>query len=317
VSIETSIMESYRTFGFVVCRGVFKSDDLNIMKEEALRLVKQESEAQSLDDAAQSGVKPVAAPIEKSDPLATLFFNSSAFQIVRWILKDSFYFFSSHLSVFGGSSSWHRDTYFPFSWLKANIYLESLEEGGIGEFCLLPGSHLHGSAFADRATDGINWPSYREKKINYFNNIDLTSGVVTFDLPYAKICLSPGDVLLFDTRLIHNVVSQSSRRSLIGINFVDRSPKWFTQDFRVDSFSPLDFYKARLLIDQIEGGLYGRSSNLNYPSNFFKRYEGTFLKKFMLEDISEVQYEELRTVYFKSKSPKALHDMLLDGMTFN
>lgn len=293
-----SFKRHYFAFGWVVLRNVFDQPMLERLTNAADILVKQQPECVLLPNGQPFPKTPIGGPVERSNFIADIIFESPILDFIRFIFDDKFYYYSSHLSYFLGGSSWHKDTGYLQNWLKANIYLsEPANDLADGNFLIVPGSHHPNSSYSShvqRVLDGTAGELAKGRL--HAPEFNLASYQMSFGFPFTEICLNAGDVLFFDTRTIHTVRATRRLRRLIGVNFIDRA---VSREF--PKFTPREsllvdddyFYRARTLSTTIETKVNGRRHTYNYPNNFYDSSKESVIGRFLLRDMPTEFYENI------------------------
>ena len=208
-------IEHFKTFGFLLLRGAFGSDDLNIINDEyeiglKIKLEKDNKPRGARGQLNWSNLGPETPYLAKlpEDPRIC----GTAEQLLA---EDAVALFSTANHFSGDRTPWHPDTDDPnCRSAKFHLYLQPLDENS-GALRVIPGSHL--SPFHDElhriGLKGSNEGS--ESDNSYLNK----SGLGLNDIP-AHVCKSePGDVILFHGRLWHATWKGSKDRRVVGCTF--------------------------------------------------------------------------------------------------
>lgn len=129
------------------------------------------------------------------------------------LLGDSWSTYGGDGSLKTGDTPWHSDcVYMPRGWeaksttphLKVAFYLDPLTQD-TGALRVIPGSHLHGDAYAGVLDTAI-----------YAGAL----GVEAHAIPSVTLASQPGDLILFDHRLKHAAFGGGTRRRQFAINCI-------------------------------------------------------------------------------------------------
>jgi hypothetical protein len=186
----------------------------------------------------QSGKLSVSGILENNANLRLRYEEIFRSSQLRSVLAEH-YFFGSDASVFWSGSSWHRDQFTPFPFIKALLYLSGSFDGEL-EFLFYPGSHRFGDSYARELTTRIDWPTTKyiptsESLVQLEADFFELSGVA----PYVKIALRPGDVILFDSRVVHSTIATNKLRRLLATSWVGHPSIWSD-----NSYSPVSLVQT-------------------------------------------------------------------------
>jgi ectoine hydroxylase-related dioxygenase (phytanoyl-CoA dioxygenase family) len=125
------------------------------------------------------------------------------------LLGDDFNYMGSDGNYFTGETTWHRDSEMPGNaFVKAAFYLDPVSRD-TGCLRVVPGSHLEG-----------NLPEWREET---FRDSEAQWRQAQCDLPAVALESEPGDVLLFNHRLMHASFGGSKARRMFTFNLSRRA----------------------------------------------------------------------------------------------
>ncbi|MDB4473487.1 phytanoyl-CoA dioxygenase family protein [Opitutaceae bacterium] len=125
------------------------------------------------------------------------------------LLGDDFNYMGSDGNYFTGETTWHRDSEMPGNaFAKVAFYLDPVARD-TGCLRVMPGSHLEGSL--------VEW---REET---FRDSDDQWGLSQRDLPAVALESQPGDVLVFNHRLMHASFGGSTARRMFTFNLSRRA----------------------------------------------------------------------------------------------
>ena len=101
-------------------------------------------------------------------------------------------------------------------------------------FLYVPGSHHVSYIYSRSLVKGLHWPKgaglnpiYFKNELNFNNN-----EAIGYNVPNIPITISWGDLIVFDTRGIHEVASNTKRR-LIALSFI---PKPILAGYQANDF---------------------------------------------------------------------------------
>ncbi|MFI9208624.1 phytanoyl-CoA dioxygenase family protein [Streptomyces sp. NPDC053253] len=123
----------------------------------------------------------------------------------RAALGDDSHVITSDANLLVGDSYWHSDGFYRTPFLRFVIYLEPLEADD-GALRFLPGSHRTDTGWQGKPTRNVM--QHQEQL-----------GVSGFDLPAAVVPSAPGDVIVFNTNVLHAAWCGGYRRQF-GFNVV-------------------------------------------------------------------------------------------------
>lgn len=155
--------------------------------------------------------------IERDPALANILNNLYLDKIKKLFAKD-FLFWGSDFSTFRSSSGWHRDQSSSLPFFKVLLYLSN-SFGNDQSFNYFPGSHHCEDRYSRQLSAVTDWPLTKNlvkpnlKKLNEFST---EAGIANF----ATIHINPGDLIIFDSRLLHSVSATHDLRRLISISFI-------------------------------------------------------------------------------------------------
>jgi ectoine hydroxylase-related dioxygenase (phytanoyl-CoA dioxygenase family) len=198
-------------FGYVVLPGLLR-DEIGWITEEFEALLCDEGIVH--DPARRTAV---SACIERRERLCGIIDLPRLTELVAALLGDDWAYFSSDGNCYSGDTCWHEDS----SWvhgtcIKVPLYLDALT-AETGALRLIPGSHRCG---ADRS--GHARTAGRAQEL---------WGVDAREVPCVVVRSSPGDVIAFDTNLMHASFGGGVRRRMIAIQFwtAFRTPDQFAE----------------------------------------------------------------------------------------
>ena len=126
--------------------------------------------------------------------------NMGILDLARGLVGDNCIFVGSDVSLFWQGSVVHSDNQLILPQIKFGIYLQDSSSNGDGEFQFIPGTHHSSSIYTDLAYPYSNWP--RGGGLNpTLNKLSNNNGYI--EPPFFNLPISSGDLIIFDSRLLH------------------------------------------------------------------------------------------------------------------
>lgn len=168
-------------------------------------------------------IPSIVGGIERFPKLANYLVEKNILNIADKAFGEGNYlFWGSDLSTFQNSSNWHRDSNNDIPSWKIGIYLD----GSYNEdqtFHYIPGTHHVKDSYSQRFTKHLKWPENAGLEptafISEMNALNNNENAIS--IPSTKIQIERGDVIVFDTRGVHAVSSNTTRR-LIALSFMPK-----------------------------------------------------------------------------------------------
>lgn len=182
----------FNTFGFIVLRQVFTSDELNTINSEVIQRMETAYQHLPFDGTRRHWV-PM---LEKETPFfANLLEDPRFYETAEQLYGDDVFGITSDANRYVGDTKWHPDTRSAHQYgIKFAFYLKPVG-AKTGALRVIPGSHQQ--PFHDEL-----------RQARAENRLDLA------EVP-AYICNSePGDVVAFDLRLWHASLGGGSDRRM-------------------------------------------------------------------------------------------------------
>ena len=154
--------------------------------------------------------------VERDERLAWLRDDPRMHAVARALVGDSYEPASNEGSLFYCETSWHPDFYkatMDQFHIKASLYLEPLREDS-GAIRVLPGSHFHQETYNQK----LRWMMFKEA-----NDIEAFFGIPVDELPSYTVDSDPGDLVVWDYRIIHASFRGGPRRRLLSLNFREQA----------------------------------------------------------------------------------------------
>lgn len=205
--------------------GILKINQALNLTEQAEELFDEASEnliGRSLRSTGDA-VPAVVGGVEKYPKLANYLISTGVIKVADLVFgKNNYLYYGSDLSTFNGSSNWHRDSCSDLPAWKIGIYLDGSYNDD-QTFLYIPGSHHVTDNYSKNLSKALYWPQSSGLNQIYFKNeINASNGEGTGEcVPNIPIRIVRGDVIAFDTRGIHAVLSHTKRR-LIALSFIPK-----------------------------------------------------------------------------------------------
>ena len=207
----------FETFGFLMIPQVFASEEVALMRREAVGLLEEAREGLPFDGAESQTVMPF---FERQPSTIGLLEDDRIYETVEDLLGPGFVLVltEAHLSV--GDTYWHggpraENT---LRHVKMGIYLESVTRD-TGCLRVIPGSHR-----------SPLFESLAPLKLQYDDPSAMPLGVLGPDIPCVALESEPGDMILFLEEVYHAAFGGRTGRPRIALNF-EAGP---TTDDRID-----------------------------------------------------------------------------------
>lgn len=147
--------------------------------------------------------------VDQRADLCALLDHPGLLEAIGNLLGADFNYMGSDGNYFTGETTWHRDSEMPGNaFAKAAFYLDPVTRD-TGCLRVMPGSHLAGSL-----------EEWREET---FRDSDDQWGLPQSDLPAVALESQPGDVLVFNHRLMHASFGGSTARRMFTFNLSRRA----------------------------------------------------------------------------------------------
>ena len=147
--------------------------------------------------------------IDRRPELAALLDHPGLLAAIGNLLRDDFNYMGSDGNYFTGKTTWHRDSEMPGdAFIKMAFYLDPVAHD-TGSLRVMPGSHLDGGL--------------REWREETFRDSDNQWGMPQSDLPAVALESEPGDVLVFNHRLMPASFGGSKARRMFTFNLSRRA----------------------------------------------------------------------------------------------
>lgn len=189
----------FETFGFLKLPGLLKSEITTITSEF-------EAVFPQLGLKHDGTKRTMIVPfVDQRAGLCALLDHPDVIDAIGNLLGDDFNYMGSDGNYYSGETTWHRDTFFPSnSYIKMALYLDPVDRHS-GCLRAIPGSH----------TDlGL-----RQWKDETLRDAENQWGRHQRDLPAEALESEPGDVLIFNHRLLHASFGGGKVRRMFTMNF--------------------------------------------------------------------------------------------------
>lgn len=203
-------VDFFKVFGYLKLPGLFAKEIADIQQSFAA-VFKQHS--QDIVDwthpTHENRNRQFISPFLEKDPLLnTLIEDSRTQSILSKIIGEDYLYRSSDGSIFNCGTLFHRDSYganLQYLNIKMGLYLDEVDEQS-GALRVIPGSHHSGDKYCRSLNRNlIETPTAFDRPIN--------------ELPVSILASKPGDLLLWDYRIIHGACYRGNSRRMIAIEF--------------------------------------------------------------------------------------------------
>lgn len=193
----------FETFGFLKLPGLLQPEIATIIAEF-------EAVFPQLGLRHDGTKRTMIVPFVDQRPgLCALLDHPGLLTAVGNVLGPDFNYVSSDGNYYTGDTGWHRDSLYPSnSYIKLALYLDPMKRD-TGCLRVIPGSHT------DSGMKQWHDPTIRDAETQW--------GVHQRDLPAYPLESEPGDVLLFNHRLLHASFGGSTRRRMFTMNLGRRA----------------------------------------------------------------------------------------------
>jgi hypothetical protein len=200
---------------------------------------------------------------DQTERLSRLIDDPRVHDVAAAVLGDDFNYMGCNGAPASGDTPWHHDGREKLRFLRFFFYLDPLGAES-GALRVIPGSHKLGDAFADSLVHAITGKgdlsaedSYQARETDDHplkRHRELTEeerkaaikeatekhrdeflevyGVNGEDIPAAALTSRPGDVILFDHRIMHAAYGGGDRRRFFTINLSERADERLIGDMR-------------------------------------------------------------------------------------
>jgi Phytanoyl-CoA dioxygenase (PhyH) len=200
-------------FGYLHIPGLFADEIEDITEAFEAVFADPQQSRMDMNEALHRNDRRVIIPafVDRHPALAELRQDGRIVGIARAVLGDDVEYAESDGNLAFCHSEWHADTYgAPMTQrhIKVSFYLDRLRDDS-GAIRVLPGTHFWGGDYALRLRS-----SFREVgKSRELFGVDSTA------IPAVIIDSDPGDVLVWDYRVIHASFNGVNRRRFFSVNF--------------------------------------------------------------------------------------------------
>jgi hypothetical protein len=202
--------EFFHTFGFLRFPSLFGSDIEQISGSfEQVFLDNPEAVVEWVHETHENRMRRVIPDAtKKSAVLATLLTDARIKGIASDLLGEDYLFRGSDCSIYDCGTLFHRDSYGSDPTclnLKMALYLDPVNVDS-GALRVIPGSHHKGDKFVK---------ALNQRVASGFRDL----GLSTDQVPAAIIDSEPGDLILWNYRLIHATNYEGNRRRMLAMEF--------------------------------------------------------------------------------------------------
>jgi len=207
----------FRIFGYLPLRGLFS--DCIAAISAAFDAVFADPEHLRMDTNEGTYVvgarDVIPAVVEKHADLVRLKDDPRVVDIAQSLLPGGFEFLPGDGSRFQSETTWHNDFSPKGSYIKLAMYLEPLD-GSNGALRVMPGTQIRNQQYTDEV---------RAALLGKFNKVEETLGIPGTDVPCQVLDTTPGDMFVWDRRILHASYGGAGIRRVLSFGFkgVDRS----------------------------------------------------------------------------------------------
>ena len=206
----------FETFGFLVLRDAFSSEEINSITKEADQVWKH-TQGRDTDSGHTEVGRQVSGFIEMNTVLTNLVADDRVYVTVEQLLGPGFTYVASDGNMWAGDTVWHSDDNIRpgYKRVKVALYLDSLTREN-GCLRVVPGSHLY--------------PFHKGLK-QVLQADQNPFGLVPEAVPSFPIETNPGDILMFCQDIMHASFGAPQPRRQIALSFfakpeIDEHKKW-------------------------------------------------------------------------------------------
>ena len=208
----------FEAFGFLLLPQLFTSNEVALMRREAISLLDEAREGRPFDGSKTQTVMPF---FERRQSIIGLLEDDRIYGTVEDLLGPAFVLAltEAHLSV--GDTHWHGDhrTRGVLPNVKMGVYLESVTKDS-GCLRVIPGSHR-----------SPLFESLEPMKLQHDDPSAMPLGVLGPDMPCVALESEPGDLVVFLEEVYHAAFGGRTGRPRIALNF-EAAP---TTDDQIDN----------------------------------------------------------------------------------
>jgi ectoine hydroxylase-related dioxygenase (phytanoyl-CoA dioxygenase family) len=192
----------FQTFGFLVLRQAFSSDEMDAISQEFDKLLLQDRQRQPFPGVKRQALYAIA---EKSALLTHLVEDDRIYETVEHLLGPGFIWLCSEGNLYVGDTGWHPDgSRLSYPPMKVSLYLDALTKD-TGCLRVIPGSHRLPFHEALRAISKL--------------------GIAGSEVPCFPLESQPGDVFFLNMNLWHASFGGRPARRHLAVNFVPEPMK--------------------------------------------------------------------------------------------
>ena len=196
----------FKTFGFLFLPRLFTGAEVAIMKREAGEIFAEDRESESL---AEDETQDLVTFWERKPYLSELLDDDRIQNIAADLLGPNFVMHATTGARRVGDTPWHADMVQEDPLLGANItfYTEPLMKS-TGCLSVIPGSHIASSLDQFEPLRGVN----RDSEFRPF-------GLLPSQIPCHACESMPGDVIVFNPKLLHAAFGSNAARHMHLVSF--------------------------------------------------------------------------------------------------
>ena len=233
--------------------------------------------------------------------------------------KNRLLYWGSDLSTFRSSSGWHRDQNSTIPFIKVLLYLSN-SFGAQQSFLYFPGSHHCSDSYSKNLTQILDWPVSTELKPSQSLNGLVRQGLYQGTVTFSVLKINPGDIIVFDSRVIHAVEATPELRRLVAVSFCGNmnGDFWNAADYtafqrdliklkNLERFSNLnDFYQFLLLSKTAYNIVESNMHNQDFPYVSKGSLGSELGSMYPLIDLHQEDFEIINQKIFRNDMAHAL-----------
>jgi ectoine hydroxylase-related dioxygenase (phytanoyl-CoA dioxygenase family) len=200
----------FEVFGYLRLPGVFADDIPMINKHFDAVFERNEDDVVSwVHETHENRMRKfVTSATEKDEYLASMLDDSRIQHVANTLLGEGYLFTGSDVSIYDCGTLYHQDGIdceFPDKLnIKMALYLDEIDER-TGAVRVIPGSHHRGDQFSGLLIK--NWMGTDKLEL------------ATEDMPATVLPNSPGDLMLWDYRIMHATSYGGNQRRMLAFEF--------------------------------------------------------------------------------------------------
>ncbi|QFU74776.1 hypothetical protein EY643_03420 [Halioglobus maricola] len=203
----------FEIFGFLTLPGLFRDEQEQMSRAfDALFEERQEEVVEWVHETHDNRMRRIVTDAtDKSDYFRGLLNDPRICGVASGLLGEGYVYRGSDCSIYDCGTRYHRDAYganLSFDNIKMALYLEPLSEQ-TGAVRVIPGSHHQGGKFTQNLNKHLE---------TGFQDL----GLSTEEVPATVLACEPGDLLLWNYRLMHATSYGGNARRMLALEFSER-----------------------------------------------------------------------------------------------